>query len=361
MNQSVVFTATNEEHAPWAHRKVKPMVENKRMCRGTLVLFSVVLALASPLLHAQGSPWFQVSVAGESEEQVPLASLQELAIDDIVFDYKEVSSPPADAPASLAEAQAQGYRLFSPGSPHYGNATLTLAPGQDTDWLYQWWAEAAKGKNIRKSISVILYRTDKTPGRGYTLFDCFPSQWDAAAPGSGAPAPTETLRVNIGRIELMTFTAPQSGQGGVSVTVDDGSGQALTDTWESWGGGQPETEIGQQVENAPYRTNSPGHKSVGELRLIATIWGSKKGYDYWMNRALAGAPWLAGPNGVAAGKVFVRCSPIKKGSLASALSRTYIYSDCFPVRYTFPRMSVTNTTGNVREEVRIKPIRFEMQ
>jgi len=39
--------------------------------------------------------------------------------------------------------------------------------------------------------------------------------------------------------------------------------------------------------------------------------------------------------------------------------KKYTYFDCFPVRYVFPRMSVTNTTGNVMEEVVCRVIRWE--
>ena len=37
--------------------------------------------------------------------------------------------------------------------------------------------------------------------------------------------------------------------------------------------------------------------------------------------------------------------------------RQFTFIDCFPTAYLFPHLSVTNTTGNVTEEVRIKPIR----
>ena len=39
----------------------------------------------------------------------------------------------------------------------------------------------------------------------------------------------------------------------------------------------------------------------------------------------------------------------------------YTFQDAFVVGYVFPRMSVTNTTGNVIEEVRIKPTRCELK
>jgi hypothetical protein len=41
--------------------------------------------------------------------------------------------------------------------------------------------------------------------------------------------------------------------------------------------------------------------------------------------------------------------------------KQYTYHECFPIRYVFPRMSVTNTTGNTMEEVSVKPIRLELK
>jgi hypothetical protein len=49
------------------------------------------------------------------------------------------------------------------------------------------------------------------------------------------------------------------------------------------------------------------------------------------------------------------------GGTPPAEGKQYVYHDCFPTRYVFPRMSVTNTTGNVMEEVSIKPIRLELK
>ena len=48
-------------------------------------------------------------------------------------------------------------------------------------------------------------------------------------------------------------------------------------------------------------------------------------------------------------------------SSASITVRAAVFSDGFPVGYVFPRMSVTNVTGNTMEEVRLKFVRCELK
>lgn len=92
-----------------------------------------------------------------------------------------------------------------PGDAHAGHATFTAACtlGASKE-LQLWWQEAAKGKNIRKNISVTLFTSDKSAGRSYLLYDCFPTQWSNVNFDTSSTVQTETLTVNIGRIEFKT-------------------------------------------------------------------------------------------------------------------------------------------------------------
>lgn len=69
--------------------------------------------------------------------------------------------------------------------------SLLLLPAQTFD-------EAATGKNIRKSISIIMLSTDDSVAGSYTLFDCFPVRFSEARRKLAA----ETLTIKIGRIEF---------------------------------------------------------------------------------------------------------------------------------------------------------------
>ncbi len=70
--------------------------------------------------------------------------------------------------------------------------------------LNLWWQDAAQGKCIRKDITVTLFKSDKTPGRTYSLFDTFPVQWSSVNFDTSSTVQTETLTVKIGRIEFKT-------------------------------------------------------------------------------------------------------------------------------------------------------------
>lgn len=94
-------------------------------------------------------------------------------------------------------------RVFGPGAAHWGSAkfssAVTLGSSKE---LQAWWLEAAKGKNIRKNITVTLFKSDKSPGRSYTLFDCFPTAYSAVNFDTSSTVQTETITVRVERIEL---------------------------------------------------------------------------------------------------------------------------------------------------------------
>lgn len=119
-------------------------------------------------------------------------NIREISIDELNIDVRETTT-----------GLDVEYRLYSPGQAHWGNAKFTSACtlGGSKE-LQLWFQEAASGKGIRKNISVTLFKSDKTAGRGYTLFDCFPTQWSSVNFDTSSTVQTETLTVNIGRIEF---------------------------------------------------------------------------------------------------------------------------------------------------------------
>ena len=121
-------------------------------------------------------------------------NIREIAIDELNIDAREMTT-----------GLDVEYRLYGPGAAHWGSAKFTSACtlGASKE-LQLWWQEAAKGKNIRKNITVTLYKSDKTAGRSYSLFDCFPSQWSSVNFDTSSTVQTETLTVKIGRIEFKT-------------------------------------------------------------------------------------------------------------------------------------------------------------
>jgi hypothetical protein len=121
-------------------------------------------------------------------------NIREIAIDELNIDAREMTT-----------GLDVEYRLYGPGAAHWGQGKFTSACtlGGSKE-LQLWWQEAAKGKNIRKNISVTLFKSDKSPGRSYVLYDCFPTQWSSVNFDTSSTVQTETLTVKIGRIEFKT-------------------------------------------------------------------------------------------------------------------------------------------------------------
>jgi phage tail-like protein len=72
--------------------------------------------------------------------------------------------------------------------------------------LKAWFDEAQSGKKrrVRKTITVTLFKSDKTPGRHYLLYDCFPTQWSSVNFDTSSTVQTETLTVKTTRVEFKT-------------------------------------------------------------------------------------------------------------------------------------------------------------
>jgi len=90
---------------------------------------------------------------------------------------------------------------------------------------------------------------------------------------------------------------------------------------------------------------------VGEITLVGAMTDGRKALCQWINDTVNGKQWK---RTLTITELLTVDGGVKDG-------KQYIYYDCFPMGYNFPRLSVSNTTGNVREEVRIKPIRCELK
>jgi len=304
------------------------------MCKGlSCLVLGVLLSISAP-----AQTYFDAAIVEADGSVVPIEGLLEIDIDDVTWDYKTLESPKEETRVDLSASASQGYRLYGPGRAHWGNATFTTAAGGSKE-LQAWFQEAAKGKNIRKDIQVTLKKSNKSAGRSYTLFDCFPVAFDTSS-----SVQTETLKVNIGRIEFVTRViqpAAGGGRGKVGVAFD-----GSREFYDARRNGEPLLHLNAITEISKQATNSPGHKSIAEITLRGAMTDGRQNLCKWLNDASNGNPW----------KVLI---VLTDGAANSA--RSFNYHECFPVRYVFPRMSVTNTTGNTMEEVSVKPIRLELK
>lgn len=134
---------------------------------------------------------FSVDIPGCTDAS---KNIREIHIDELNIDAREMTT-----------GLDVEYRLYGPGQAHWGSASFTSAVtlGASKE-LQAWFNDAAHGKNIRKNITVTLFKSDKSPGRSYNLMDCFPTQWSAVNFDTSSTVQTETLRVKVGRIEFKT-------------------------------------------------------------------------------------------------------------------------------------------------------------
>jgi len=139
---------------------------------------------------------------------------------------------------------------------------------------------------------------------------------------------------------------------GFKVEISGSSGKEVDTAWESVSGGDMVIELTETtIGDDKFRTNSPGHKTVNEITLRGAMTDGRQNLCKWINDTVNGLPW----------KQMVTITEMLSVDGSVKDGKQYIYHDCFPIRYVFPRMSVTNTTGNTMEEVSVKPIRLELK
>jgi phage tail-like protein len=226
-------------------------------------------------------------------------NVREISIDELNIDVRE-----------LTTGIGVQSRLYGPGKPHYGSATFTSAVtlGASKE-LQAWFNDAAKGKNIRKNITVTLFKSDKTAGRSYTLMDCFPTQWSSVDFDPNFGGPTETIQVQIGSIEFKTKAPPccvslgpdgrddriipaDAPAVGFSFDIRDGGLKEVDSAWESVSGGEMIIELTEtSVGSDKFHTQSPGHKSIEKITLRGAMTDKRAALCTWLNDTLGGNSW----------------------------------------------------------------------
>jgi len=135
---------------------------------------------------------------------------------------------------------------------------------------------------------------------------------------------------------------------GFTVTIDNaGSGSDPDSAWETCSGGSLNIEIADSsVGGDQVHTTTPGHKYVDTITLRGPLTAGRKALCQWITDTVKGQPWK-------------RTLTIKEILKDGSDGKTFTYLDAFPTRYVFPAFS-SSGTGNLYEEVLIKPIRLEL-
>ena len=135
---------------------------------------------------------------------------------------------------------------------------------------------------------------------------------------------------------------------GFTITIDSaGTGSDPDSAWETCTGGALNIEVADSsVGTDQSHTTTPGHKYVDTLTLRGPMTSGRLALCQWITDTVEGKPWKR--------KVVIK-EILKDGSDG----KSFTYHDCFPTRYVFPALSAAGT-GNLYEEVDIKPIRLDL-
>lgn len=148
-----------------------------------------VLAPAPARAQAAALWLLSVDIPGAPEAS---RNIREIAIDALTV-----------APNVVVAGPEPTYRVYDPGAPQFGSVTLTANAHKDAvKDLKTWFQDAARGKGIRKDITITLRKSDGTGSRTYNLIECFPTRWSSVNFDTSSTVQTETLTCTIGRIEL---------------------------------------------------------------------------------------------------------------------------------------------------------------
>ena len=113
---------------------------------------------------------------------------------------------------------------------------------------------------------------------------------------------------------------------GFKVEITGATGKEVDTAWESVSGGEMIIP-GPHSPAEQARTNSPGHKTVGEITLRGAMTDGRKAMCQWINETVEGKPW----------KRTVFITPIH---LDGTLGETLVLDECFLTAYKQPRLAV---------------------
>jgi phage tail-like protein len=309
--------------------------------RLVIALVMSVALFAAPAAYATN---FAVLLGGDDGVETQLEGVESIEIDDIVFDERPFWMLSLGDAGVLAAAQKEGYRVSGPGDAHFGSITIRARVGKNRE-LQQWWLDTTQGKNIRKYITVLTLKADGTEGRRWNMLECFPTRWDPGeySPSSNKSA-TETIVCKMQRVELAVMDDGEP-DGNVVVSAE-GEGSVISFGMSMWAGGEPGISLSSFLNRARHRVSTPGHKYVGTLALRGPLTDGRGGLCQWINESVKGQPWK-------------RTLTITENLPGKREGKPFTYLDCYPVRYVFPTFNADGT-GNLYEEVHIKPIRMDI-
>lgn len=306
-----------------------------------LFLFFAICGLAT----TAAAQHFEAAFTGQGQGPVPLRDIREIAIDDLNIDVVEIKDPEA-------VRENEGFRVYAPGAVHFGQVHLRADLASESGGLLSaWWAECVSGKNIRKNVTVTLFRKDGTPTRAFELSSLFPETAELPEQAACSDCPQEiVLHCSMRGVSLAYLGPPDAPQGrGIYVSIDDEATGEMgsPERWFRWSGGEVIRHNEVPLAGTRYRIYSPGHKSVGEVTLKGATTGQRKAMCQWITSTVQGRPWK-------------RSMELQEILKDGAAGKQFTYHECFPTRYVFPRFSADQPGLMFSETLTVKIGRIEL-
>ena len=114
---------------------------------------------------------------------------------------------------------------------------------------------------------------------------------------------------------------------GFQVDIVGATGKEVDTAWESVSGGEMTIELTETtVGSDKFKTNSPGHKTVGEITLRGAMTDKRAALCQWINETVSGK----------AAKRTISITPIHVGG---RLGETLVLDECFLTAYRQPRLA----------------------
>ena len=157
-----------------------------------------------------------------------------------------------------------------------------------------------------------------------------------------------TLEVSVGSLALVSgkTSVPPSVRG--VLLSESPRRSASFDLWEHWSGGSMILEDARPFTGTQFRETTTRTQGVGQVKLArdAKKIGGSISADWVTNTCTVRMPW----------QPVIAITESGTGRPA----RTFVYYDCFPVRYQFPHLSVNDKEGDTREAITFQPARLEI-
>jgi phage tail-like protein len=290
-----------------------------------------------------GAGKFRVEIEGCPQAS---ANVESITMEDLVIDAREVTS-----------GTDWKYRAYEPGDAHFGSITIRsrVLPGIPS-CLAEWASTCSGGFERTKPVSVVILKRDGTEARRYDFSECFPTSY-LPPPDPFAPDAVEEIVVQPTGFSCdadlpdeteLDRTVVINGFAVALGTSTTGAAGGVDATWESAQGGaeQKEKKALKFIDPTDEtQARLKGARSISVVALRGPMTPSRKALCQWITETVRGEfPRLT-----------VSLSEVKdKGR-----ERTFNYLDAFPTRYVFPSLSASGT-GDLYEEVTMKPIRLEL-